>query len=161
MAGLNKSLEKEVAITTIKTLMEDNDISIEEIPGGQRISQLVYSLSNSISHARSIYEKLVDVLGKDKAYDWAEANIPSDWRTEIGILPPKKYKSMEVSMRFSIIVPDNFSREEMEEVALSCNTLSDMSISFYKVEDGIERDDIEPDDFANDPDDFSESDWNY
>lgn len=165
MPELNTSVEKEVQITRIKSLMDQYGIDIEEIPGGQRIGQLVYSLSNSIFHARTIYEKLMDTLGEDKAYEWAEANISSDWRTEIGIMPPKRFKSMEVSMQISIIVPENFSREEMEEVALSCicghSESKDISILFYKNAEGIRRDDIDLSDYANDPDDFNESDWDY
>lgn len=80
MPELEKSIEKEVALTSIKAIMESNNIDITDIPGSERIPQLQQSLSTVISHARSMYEKLIDEIGEDKAYEWVCDNIPSDWR---------------------------------------------------------------------------------
>ena len=80
MPELEKSIEKEVALTSIKAIMESNNIDITDIPGSERIPQLQHSLSTLTFHARGMYEKLIDEMGEDKAYEWAEDNISSDWR---------------------------------------------------------------------------------
>ena len=98
MPELEKSIETEVALTSIKAIMESNNIDITDIPGSERIPQLQNSLSTATFYARSIYEKLIDEMGEDKAYEWAEDTIPSDWLEEIGIFKPRKYKSAVVTI---------------------------------------------------------------
>lgn len=158
MPELEKSIEKEVALTSIKAIMESNNIDITDIPGSERIPQLQHSLSTAIFHARNIYEKLIDEMGEDNAYEWAEHTIPSDWREEIGILKPRKYKSAVVTIEVSVIAPDTFETEQLEELALQCDLANDANFSVHEEED-ICRDDINCSDFANDPDDFSPCDW--
>ena len=159
MPELEKSIEKEVALTSIKAIMESNNIDITDIPGSERIPQLQNSLSTAIFHARNIYEKLIDEMGEDNAYEWAEHTIPSDWREEIGILKPRKYKSAVVTIEVSVIAPDTFETEQLEELALQCDLANDANFSVHEEEEGICRDDINCSDFANDPDDFSPCDW--
>ena len=159
MPELEKSIEKEVALTSIKAIMESNNIDITDIPGSERIPQLQNSLSTAIFHARNIYEKLIDEMGEDNAYEWAEHTIPSDWREEIGILKPRKYKSAVVTIEVSVIAPDTFETEQLEELALQCDLANDANFSVYEEEEDICRDDINCSDFANDPDDFSPCDW--
>ena len=159
MPELEKSIEKEVALTSIKAIMESNNIDITDIPGSERIPQLQNSLSTAIYQARNIYEKLIDEMGEDEAYKWAEDNISSDWRKEIGIFKPRRYKSATVTIEVSVIAPDTFSAEELEELALNCDLANYANVSVYVGEDNICRNDIICDDFANDPDDFSAYDW--
>ena len=159
MPELEKSIEKEVALTSIKAIMESNNIDITDIPGSERIPQLQSSLTTAIYHARCMYEKLIDEMGEDKAYDWVCDNIPSDWREEIGILKPRRYKSATVTIEVSVIAPDTFCTQELEELALNCNLANYANVSVYVEEENICRDDINCSDFANDPDDFSAFDW--
>ena len=98
MPELEKSIETEVALTSIKAIMESNNIDITDIPGSERIPQLQNSLSTATFYARNIYEKLIDEMGEDKAYEWAEDTIPSDWLEEIGIFKPRRYKSAVVTI---------------------------------------------------------------
>ena len=159
MPELEKSIEKEVALTSIKAIMESNNIDITDIPGGERISQLQQSLTTAIFHARNIYEKLIDEMGEDKAYEWAEDTIPSDWREEIGIFKPRKYKSAVVTIEVNVIAPDVFENAELEDLALNCDLANDANFSVHVEEEDICRGDINCSDFANDPDDFSAYDW--
>ena len=159
MPELEKSIEKEVALTSIKAIMESNNIDITDIPGGERISQLQQSLTTAIFHARNIYEKLIDEMGEDKAYEWAEDTIPSDWREEIGIFKPRKYKSAVVTIEVNVIAPDVFENAELEELALNCDLANCANFSVHVEEEDICRGDINCSDFANDPDDFSAYDW--
>ena len=159
MPELEKSIEKEVALTSIKAIMESNNIDITDIPGGERIPQLQNSLTTAIFHARGMYEKLIDEMGEDKAYDWVCDNIPSDWREQIGIFKPRKYKSAVVTIEVNVIAPDIFSEEELKELALNCDLSHYANSSVYVEEDNICRNDIICDDFANDPDDFNAYDW--
>lgn len=159
MPELEKSIEKEVALTSIKAIMESNNIDITDIPGSERIPQLQNSLSTAIFHARDIYEKLIDEIGEDKAYEWAEDTISSDWREEIGIFKPRRYKSAVVTIEVSVIAPDVFSEEELEELALNCDLANYANVSVYVEDENICRNDIICDAFANDPDDFNAYDW--
>ena len=159
MPELEKSIEKEVALTSIKAIMESNNIDITDIPGSERIPQLQQSLTTAIFHARNIYEKLIDEMGEDKAYEWAEDTIPSDWREEIGIFKPRKYKSAVVTIEVNVIAPDIFGNAELEELALNCDLANDANFSVHVEEEDICRGDINCSDFANDPDDFSAYDW--
>lgn len=159
MPELEKSIEKEVALTSIKAIMESNNIDITDIPGSERIPQLQQSLSTAISHARSMYEKLIDEIGEDKAYEWVCDNIPSDWREEIGIFKPRRYKTATVTIEVSVIAPDTFETQELEELALNCDLANYANVSVYVEEEDICRNDIICDTFANDPDDFSPYDW--
>lgn len=159
MPELEKSIEKEVALTSIKAIMESNNIDITDIPGSERIPQLQQSLSTAISHARSMYEKLIDEIGEDKAYEWVCDNIPSDWREEIGIFKPRRYKTATVTIEVSVIAPDTFETQELEELALNCDLANYANVSVYVEDEDICRNDIICDAFANDPDDFSPYDW--
>ena len=159
MPELEKSIEKEVALTSIKAIMESNNIDITDIPGSERIPQLQNSLTTAIYQARNIYEKLIDEMGEDEAYKWAEDNIPSDWREEIGIFKPRKYKSAVVTIEVNVIAPDIFGNAELEDLALNCDLANDANFSVHVEEENICRDDINCSDFANDPDDFSAYDW--
>lgn len=159
MPELEKSIEKEVALTSIKAIMESNNIDITDIPGSERIPQLQSSLTTAIYHARCMYEKLIDEMGEDKAYEWVCDNIPSDWREEIGIFKPRKYKSATVTIEVSVIAPDTFETQELEELALNCDLANDANVSVYVEDEDICRDDINCSDFANDPDDFNPYDW--
>lgn len=159
MPELEKSIEKEVALTSIKAIMESNNIDITDIPGSERIPQLQNSLSTAIFHARNIYEKLIDEMGEDKAYEWAEDTIPSDWREEIGIFKPRRYKSAVVTIELNVIAPNIFGTAELEELALNCDLASCANFSVDVEEENICRNDIICSDFANDPDDFSAYDW--
>ena len=159
MPELEKSIEKEVALTSIKAIMENNNIDITDIPGGERISQLQLSLSRLNFHARVMYEKLIDEMGEDKAYEWVCDNIPSDWREEIGIFKPRKYKSATVTIEVSVIAPDTFETQELEELALNSDLANYANVSVYVEDEDICRDDINCSDFANDPDDFNPYDW--
>lgn len=159
MPELEKSIEKEVALTSIKAIMESNNIDITDIPGSERIPQLQNSLSTAIFHARNIYEKLIDEIGEDKAYEWAEDTIPSDWREEIGIFKPRKYKSAVVTIEVNVIAPDIFGNSELEELALNCDLANCANFSVDVEEENICRNDIICSDFANDPDDFNAYDW--
>ena len=159
MPELEKSIEKEVALTSIKAIMESNNIDITDIPGSERIPQLQSSLTTAIYHARCMYEKLIDEMGEDKAYEWAENTIPSDWREEIGIFKPRKYKSATVTIEVSVIAPDTFETQELEELALNCDLANYANVSVYVEDEDICRNDIICDAFANDPDDFSPCDW--
>ena len=159
MPELEKSIEKEVALTSIKAIMESNNIDITDIPGSERIPQLQQSLTTAIFHARNIYEKLIDEIGEDKAYEWAEDTIPSDWREEIGIFKPRKYKSAVVTIEVNVIAPDIFGNAELEELALNCDLANCANFSVDVEEEDICRNDIICSDFANDPDDFSAYDW--
>ena len=159
MPELEKSIEKEVALTSIKAIMESNNIDITDIPGSERIPQLQNSLTTAIFHARCMYEKLIDEMGEDKAYEWAEDTIPSDWREEIGIFKPRRYKSAVVTIEVNVIAPDTFSETELEELALNCDLSHYANSSVYVEEDNICRNDIICDNFANDPDDFNAYDW--
>lgn len=159
MPELEKSIEKEVALTSIKAIMESNNIDITDIPGSERIPQLQQSLTTAIFHARNIYEKLIDEIGEDKAYEWAEDTIPSDWRQEIGIFKPRRYKSAVVTIEVNVIAPDIFETSELEELALNCDLANCANFSVHVEEEDICRDDINCTDFANDPDDFSAYDW--
>ena len=159
MPELEKSIEKEVALTSIKAIMESNNIDITDIPGSERIPQLQNSLTTAIFHARGMYEKLIDEMGEDKAYEWVCDNISSDWREEIGIFKPRKYKSAVVTIEVNVIAPDIFSEEELEELALNCDLANDANFSVHVEEEDICRDDINCSDFANDPDDFNAYDW--
>ena len=157
MPELEKSIEKEVALTSIKAIMESNNIDITDIPGSERIPQLQHSLSTAISHARGMYEKLIDEIGEDKAYEWAEHTISSDWREEIGIFKPRRYKSAVVTIEVSVIAPDTFGTAELEDLALQF--IEDANFSVAVEEEDICRNDIICSNFANDPDDFSPYDW--
>ena len=159
MPELEKSIEKEVALTSIKAIMENNNIDITDIPGGERISQLQLSLSRLNFHARVMYEKLIDEMGEDKAYDWVCDNIPSDWREEIGIFKPRRYKSAVVTIEINVIAPDTFETQELKELALNCDLANYANVSVYVEDEDICRDDINCSDFANDPDDFNPYDW--
>ena len=159
MPELEKSIEKEVALTSIKAIMESNNIDITDIPGSERIPQLQHSLSTAIFHARNIYEKLIDEIGEDKAYEWAEDTISSDWLEEIGIFKPRRYKSAVVTIEVNVIAPDIFETEQLEELALNCDLANDANFSVHVEEEDICRDDINCSDFANDPDDFNSYDW--
>ena len=159
MPELEKSIEKEVALTSIKAIMESNNIDITDIPGSERIPQLQNSLTTAIYHARCMYEKLIDEMGEDKAYEWAEHTIPSDWREEIGIFKPRRYKSATVTIEVSVIAPNTFVTQELEELALNCDLANYANVSVYVEEDDIKRSDIICDAFANDPDDFNAYDW--
>lgn len=159
MPELEKSIEKEVALTSIKAIMESNNIDITDIPGSERIPQLQNSLSTAIYQARNIYEKLIDEMGEDKAYEWAVDNISSDWREEIGIFKPRKYKSAVVTIEVNVIAPDTFGNAELEELALNCDLANCANFSVDVEEENICRNDIICSDFANDPDDFSAYDW--
>lgn len=159
MPELEKSIEKEVALTSIKAIMESNNIDITDIPGSERIPQLQNSLSTAIFYARNIYEKLIDEMGEDKAYEWAEDTIPGDWREEIGIFKPRKYKSAVVTIEVNVIAPDIFGNAELEELALNCDLANCANFSVHVEEKDICRGDINCSDFANDPDDFSAYDW--
>ena len=159
MPELEKSIEKEVALTSIKAIMESNNIDITDIPGSERIPQLQHSLSELTFHARGMYEKLIDEMGEDKAYEWVCDNIPSDWREEIGIFKPRRYKSAVVTIEVNVIAPDTFSEAELEELALNCDLSHYANSSVYVEEDNICRNDIICDEFANDPDDFNAYDW--
>lgn len=159
MPELEKSIEKEVALTSIKAIMESNNIDITDIPGSERIPKLQNNLSTAIFHARNIYEKLIDEIGEDKAYEWAEDTIPSDWRKEIGIFKPRRYKSAVVTIEVNVIAPDTFETSELEELALNCNLTNCANFSVDVEEENICRNDIICSDFANDPDDFSQYDW--
>ena len=159
MPELEKSIEKEVALTSIKAIMESNNIDITDIPGGERISQLQHSLSTSNFHARGMYEKLIDEMGEDKAYEWVCDNIPSDWREETGIFKPRRYKSAVVTIEVNVIAPDTFETQELEELALNCDLANYANFSVDVEEEDICRNDIICDDFANDPDEFSPYDW--
>ena len=159
MPELEKSIEKEVALTSIKAIMENNNIDITDIPGGERISQLQLSLSRLNFHASVMYEKLIDEMGEDKAYEWVCDNIPSDWREEIGIFKPRKYKSATVTIEVSVIAPDTFETQELEELALNSDLANYANFSVDVEEEDICRNDIICDTFANDPDDFSPYDW--
>ena len=159
MPELEKSIEKEVALTSIKAIMESNNIDITDIPGSERIPQLQNSLTTAIFHARCMYEKLIDEMGEDKAYEWAEDTIPSDWREEIGIFKPRKYKSAVVTIEVNVIAPDIFGNAELEELALNCDLANCANFSVHVEEEDICRGDINCSDFANDPDDFSAYDW--
>ena len=159
MPELEKSIEKEVALTSIKAIMESNNIDITDIPGSERIPQLQNSLTTAIYHARCMYEKLIDEMGEDKAYEWAEHTIPSDWREEIGIFKPRKYKSATVTIEVNVIAPDIFGNAELEDLALNCDLANDANFSVHVEEEDICRGDINCSDFANDPDDFSAYDW--
>lgn len=159
MPELEKSIEKEVALTSIKAIMESNNIDITDIPGSERIPQLQNSLTTAIFQARNIYEKLIDEMGEDKAYEWAEDTIPSDWREEIGIFKPRKYKSAVVTIEVNVIAPDIFGNAELEELALNCDLANCANFSVHVEEEDICRGDINCSDFANDPDDFSAYDW--
>ena len=159
MPELEKSIEKEVALTSIKAIMESNNIDITDIPGSERIPQLQQSLTTAIFHARNIYEKLIDEIGEDKAYEWAEDTISSDWREEIGIFKPRKYKSAVVTIEVNVIAPDIFGNAELEELALNCDLANCANFSVHVEEEDICRGDINCSDFANDPDDFSAYDW--
>lgn len=159
MPELEKSIEKEVALTSIKAIMESNNIDITDIPGSERIPQLQNSLSTAIFYARNIYEKLIDEMGEDKAYEWAEDTIPSDWREEIGIFKPRKYKSAVVTIEVNVIAPDIFGNAELEDLALNCDLANDANFSVHVEEEDICRGDINCSDFANDPDDFNAYDW--
>lgn len=159
MPELEKSIEKEVALTSIKAIMESNNIDITDIPGSERIPQLQQSLTTAIFQARTIYEKLIDEIGEDKAYEWAEDTISSDWREEIGIFKPRKYKSAVVTIEVNVIAPDIFGNAELEELALNCDLANCANFSVHVEEEDICRGDINCSDFANDPDDFSAYDW--
>ena len=159
MPELEKSIEKEVALTSIKAIMESNNIDITDIPGSERIPQLQSSLTTAIYHARCMYEKLIDEMGEDKAYEWVCDNIPSDWREEIGIFKPRKYKSATVTIEVSVIAPDTFETQELEELALNSDLANYANVSVYVEDEDICRDDINCSDFANDPDDFNPYDW--
>lgn len=159
MPELEKSIEKEVALTSIKAIMESNNIDITDIPGSERIPQLQSSLTTAIYHARCMYEKLIDEMGEDKAYDWVCDNIPSDWREEIGIFKPRRYKSATVTIEVSVIAPDTFETQDLEELALNCDLANYANVSVYVEDEDICRDDINCSDFANDPDDFNAYDW--
>ena len=159
MPELEKSIEKEVALTSIKAIMESNNIDITDIPGSERIPQLQNSLSTAIYQARNIYEKLIDEMGEDEAYKWAEDNISSDWREEIGIFKPRRYKSAVVTIEVSVIAPDTFETQELEELALNCDLANCANFSVDLEEENICRNDIICSDFANDPDDFNAYDW--
>ena len=159
MPELEKSIEKEVALTSIKAIMESNNIDITDIPGSERIPQLQNSLTTAIFHARCMYEKLIDEMGEDKAYEWVCDNIPSDWREEIGIFKPRKYKSATVTIEVSVIAPDTFETQELEELALNSDLANYANVSVYVEDEDICRDDINCSDFANDPDDFNPYDW--
>ena len=159
MPELEKSIEKEVALTSIKAIMESNNIDITDIPGSERIPQLQQSLTTAIFHARCMYEKLIDEMGEDKAYEWAEDTIPSDWREEIGIFKPRRYKSAVVTIEVSVIAPDIFENAELEELALNCDLANCANFSVHVEEEDICRGDINCSDFANDPDDFTAYDW--
>ena len=159
MPELEKSIEKEVALTSIKAIMESNNIDITDIPGSERIPQLQSSLTTAIFHARNIYEKLIDEMGEDKAYEWAEDNISSDWREEIGIFKPLRYKSAVVTIEVNVIAPNTFETQELEELALNCDLVNEANFSVHVEEENICRDDINCSDFANDPDDFNAYDW--
>lgn len=159
MPELEKSIEKEVALTSIKAIMESNNIDITDIPGSERIPQLQNSLSTAIYQARNIYEKLIDEMGEDKAYEWAEDNISSDWREEIGIFKPRRYKSAVVTIEVNVIAPDTFEDAELEDLALQCDLARYANFSVDVAEENICRNDIICDDFVNDPDDFSAYDW--
>lgn len=159
MPELEKSIEKEVALTSIKAIMESNNIDITDIPGSERIPQLQNSLTTAIFQARNIYEKLIDEMGEDKAYEWAEDNISSDWREEIGIFKPRRYKSAVVTIEVSVIAPDTFETQELEELALNCDLANCANFSVDVEEEDICRNDIICSDFANDPDDFNPYDW--
>ena len=159
MPELEKPIEKEVALTSIKAIMESNNIDITDIPGSERIPQLQQSLSTAIYQARNIYEKLIDEIGEDKAYEWAEDTIPSDWREEIGIFKPRRYKSAVVTIEVNVIAPDIFGNSELEELALNCDLANCANFSVDVEEENICRNDIICSDFANDPDDFSAYDW--
>ena len=159
MPELEKSIEKEVALTSIKAIMESNNIDITDIPGSERIPQLQNSLTTAIFQARNIYEKLIDEMGEDEAYKWAEDNISSDWREEIGILKPRRYKSAVVTIEVRLIAPNTFGTSELEDLALQFDLARDANFSVVVEEDDIKRDDIVCSDFVNDPDDFCLYDW--
>lgn len=117
--------EQMTALTTIRSIMEQNGLSADDLPETQSLKTRLENLGNSYNEARddkrdllfkivpAFYNEMVDNSSEDEAYEWVEENIfnrfGDKWRdlfADAGI-KKKRFKIVEVEMKFSVVMPDD------------------------------------------------------
>lgn len=115
------NVDKEVALTTIATIMKDYNIDASELPSvkdslletAEKLKIEKQKFSELSDIAKTMYDKFIQEMGIAGAYDWASEHISSPWRDALCMQKPKTFKIIDVSMEFSLAVPQNMSEDSL------------------------------------------------
>lgn len=112
--------EKEDAIETINNIVAENDISACEI---KVCSEAVMDVNLMKATMLGMFQKILDLEdntnegSSNEAYTWAEEHIPEKIRKDLGIEKPKSYKFVKYRFDVDLVVPENFTEEQINEYA--------------------------------------------
>ena len=113
--------EKEDAIETINNIVAENDISACEI---KVCSEAVMDVNLMKATMLGMFQKILDLEentnegSSNEAYIWAEEHIPEKIRKDLGIEKPKSYKFVRYRFDVNLVVPSNFTEEQINEFCL-------------------------------------------
>lgn len=113
-------MEKEDAIETINNIVAENDISACEI---KVCSEAVMDVNLMKATMLGMFQKILDLEentnegSSNEAYIWAEEHIPEKIRKDLGIEKPKSYKFVKYRFDVDLVVPENFTEEQINEYA--------------------------------------------
>jgi len=100
----------------ISKMLAEKGVRIQDLKEYQPIRDNFNSTSDIIRDLRKNYwkaieiiknqlwRKLVEEMGEDEAVRWVEQNVEEEWREKFG-LTAKKYKVVEVSTTFKVVMP--------------------------------------------------------
>ena len=97
------------------------------------------------------WQKIFDLMD-DEAYEWAEQNVPEEWRNKLEIYRPK-YKIVRVTATADIVLPDDVSDYDWSDY---CDT-DDFSYVVESMEESMTKGQVKSScyDTINDVDDLN------
>ena len=155
-------MEKEDAIETINNIVAENDINACEI---KVCSEAVMDVNLMKATMLGMFQKILDLEentnegSSNEAYIWAEEHIPEKIRKDLGIEKPKSYKFVRYRFDVNLVVPSNFTEEQINEYARKflSNHYEEGSILKMKPLDSLTS--IFPESYENSIEDFTDEDF--
>lgn len=155
-------MEKEDAIETINNIVSENDISACEI---KVCSEAFMDVNLMKATMLGMFQKILDLEentnegSSNEAYIWAEEHIPEKIRKDLGIEKPKSYKFVRYRFDINLVVPANFTEEQINEYARKflSNHYEEGSILKMKPLDSLTS--IFPESYENSIGDFTDEDF--
>ena len=162
-------VKKYEAIETINKLISENDIKADEISVCRdtvaTCNEAVMKSNLMKATMLGMFQKILDLEentnegSSNEAYIWAEEHIPEKIRKDLGIEKPKSYKFVRYRFDVNLVVPSNFTEEQINEYARKflSNHYEEGSILKMKPLDSLTS--IFPESYENSIGDFTDEDF--
>lgn len=126
----------------VQKLMKELGVKVSDFPEYKGKVEAYSALFNKYLALRRLakdilWQKFLDEMGND-AYDWAEGNIPEEWREELEI-HRKLYKVVRVSAEFTVVIPNDDEDYNWEDYVDRDN----IDFDYHEEDSDLTEDDVD------------------